>query len=141
MKVCRQCGRAKAADAFLAGKAKRVSSTCSTCRRKAAAEHRRRYYASLPPDKRHELTHRKRAREYGVEHVAYSRTEILARWRRACCYCNRVATHLDHVTPLARGGADVEANIVPACAPCNLSKGAKTLAEWASTFGPEDPPF
>jgi 5-methylcytosine-specific restriction endonuclease McrA len=52
-----------------------------------------------------------------------------------------VATHLDHVEPLSKGGADVESNIVPACAPCNLSKGAKTLAEWSLTFGPEAPPF
>ncbi|MFF1597710.1 HNH endonuclease [Streptomyces mirabilis] len=65
----------------------------------------------------------------------------MARWQRSCAYCNGVATHLDHVVPLARGGEDVEANIVPACAPCNLSKGAKTLAEWSETFGPEPPPF
>lgn len=141
MKVCRQCGRAKPPADFLAGKAQRVSSTCSTCRRKAAAKHRRNYYASLPPDKRHELTHKRRAESYGVAHVAYSRTEILARWRRSCAYCNGVATHLDHVHPLSKGGEDVESNIVPACAPCNLSKGAKTLAEWSLTFAPQDPPF
>jgi 5-methylcytosine-specific restriction endonuclease McrA len=52
-----------------------------------------------------------------------------------------VATHLDHVHPLSRGGADAEHNIVPACARCNLSKGAKTLAEWAQSFAPEPPPF
>jgi 5-methylcytosine-specific restriction endonuclease McrA len=141
MKVCRQCGRAKPADSFLAGKAKRVSSTCNTCRRKASAEHRRRYYAKLPPDKRHTLTHARRAKDYGVDHVPYSRTAILARWGRACAYCNGVATHLDHVHPLSRGGADAEHNIVPACARCNLSKGAKTLAEWAATFVAEPPPF
>lgn len=141
MKVCRACGRAKSAESFLAGKAKRVSSQCSTCRRKAAAKHRRNYYASLPPDKRHEVTHARRAREYGVAHVPYSRTAILARWRHMCAYCNGVATHLDHVHPLSKGGEDVEANIVPACAPCNLSKGAKTLAEWSETFTVDPPPF
>lgn len=125
----------------MAGKAKRVSSACSTCRRKLAADHRRKYYASLPPDKRHTLTHARRAKDYGVVHVEYSRTEILARWKRACAYCNGVATHLDHVHPLSKGGEDAEHNIVPACAPCNLSKGAKTLAEWAETFGVEPPPF
>lgn len=125
----------------MAGKAQRVSSTCSTCRRKSAAQHRRNYYASLPPDKRHELTHKRRAETYGVKHERYSRTDIMARWKRACAYCNGVATHLDHVHPLSKGGEDVESNIVPACAPCNLSKGAKTLAEWAATFGAEPPPF
>lgn len=135
MKICRLCGRAKAADAFLAGKAKKISSACSTCRRKAGASHRRAYYASLPPDKRHTLTHKRRARDAGVIHVAYSRTAILIRWNHRCCYCARTAEHLDHVQPISKGGADVESNIVPACAGCNLAKGAKTLAEWAGTFG------
>lgn len=141
MKICRLCGRGRPVDEFLAGKAKKPSSTCSACRRKLAAGHRRKYYASLPPDKRHELTHKRRAEEYGVEHVAYSRTAIMRRWRYACAYCNGIATHLDHVIPLSKGGADAEQNMVPACARCNLSKGAKTLAEWAATFGPEEPPF
>lgn len=141
MKVCRLCGRAKPAAQFLAGKAKRVSSSCATCRRKAQQAHIKNFYRRLPPDKRHELTHKRRAEHYGVEHVAYSRTEILARWGHRCAYCPGIATHLDHVVPLSKGGTDTENNIVPACAPCNLSKGAKTLAEWALTFGPEPPPF
>jgi 5-methylcytosine-specific restriction endonuclease McrA len=141
VKACRQCGRAKPPAEFLAGKAQRVSSSCSTCRRKASAQHRRNYYAKLPPDKRHTLTHKRRADAYGVAHVAYSRTAILARWRHRCAYCTGVATHLDHVVPLSRGGEDAESNIVPACARCNLSKGAKTLAEWAATFEVEPPPF
>jgi 5-methylcytosine-specific restriction endonuclease McrA len=116
------------------------SSACSTCRRKAQANHIKNYYRRLPPDERHRLTHKRRAEQYGVEHVAYSRTAILARWNHRCAYCNALATHLDHVHPLSKGGVDAEHNIVPACAPCNLSKGAKTLAEWAETFTYE-PPF
>jgi len=139
--VCRLCGRGKPADQFLAGKAKKPSSACATCRRKAQAKHVKNYYRRLPPDKRHTLTHKRRAESYGVEHAPYSRTEVLARWSHACCYCGLWATHLDHVHPLSKGGADAEHNIVPACQSCNLSKGAKTLAEWAETFGPEPPPF
>ncbi|MFF8942860.1 HNH endonuclease [Streptomyces sp. NPDC014864] len=132
--MCRLCGRAKPAAQFLSGKAKKPSSACSTCRRKAQAQHIKNYYRSLPPDKRHELTHKRRAVAYGVEHVAYSRTAILDRWGHACAYCGARATHLDHVHPLSKGGADVESNIVPACAGCNLSKGAKTLAEWVQSW-------
>jgi hypothetical protein len=140
MKVCRACGRAKPDASFLAGKAKpRVSSTCSPCRRKAAAAHRRAYYAALPADKSHELTHKRRAAGYGVTHVAYSRTAILARWNGMCAYCDSRAEHMDHVHPLSRGGDDIESNMLPACAKCNLSKGAKSLAEWAETFGPVAP--
>jgi 5-methylcytosine-specific restriction endonuclease McrA len=85
----------------------------------------------MDPDKRHTLTHRKRAEAAGVDHVPYSRAAILARWRWLCAYCDERARHLDHVIPLKLGGADVESNIVPACADCNLRKGAKSLAEWA----------
>lgn len=142
MKECRLCKRVKPAESFLAGKARKPSSTCATCRGRLAAQHRRSYYAKLPPDQRHTLTHKKRAESYGVEHVPYSRTAVLARWRYLCAYCDSRAEHLDHVEPLSKGGADVESNIVPACAACNLSKGAKTLAEWSETFGrPEPPPF
>lgn len=139
-KNCRLCARRKAAEDFVTAKGK-PTSACKTCRRKAQAQHIKNYYRRLPPDKRHELTHRKRAEHYGVEHVPYSRTEILVRWGYLCAYCGDLAEHLDHVEPLSKGGADVEANIVPACAHCNLSKGAKTLAEWAGTFGPVPPPF
>jgi 5-methylcytosine-specific restriction endonuclease McrA len=47
-----------------------------------------------------------------------------------CVYCSGAATSVDHVTPLARGGYEAERNLVPACASCNGSKGAKLLAEW-----------
>ncbi|MFE1089560.1 HNH endonuclease [Streptomyces albidoflavus] len=143
MKRCRLCGRDRPAPEFLAGKAKKPSSACSACRRRRAAEHRRAYYAKLPADKRHTLTHKRRAESYGVDHVPYSRTEIMARWGHRCAYCYGPAAHLDHVIPLSKGGTDTESNMVPACMPCNLSKGAKTLAEWAETFGTaaEPPPF
>jgi 5-methylcytosine-specific restriction endonuclease McrA len=135
------CGRDKPAEAFLAGKARKPSWACQTCRSKRKAAHIKNYYRQLPPDKRHTLTHKRRAEAYGVEHVEYSRSEILRRWHYRCAYCDARAAHLDHVVPLSRGGTDTESNIVPACASCNLSKGAKTLAEWAS--GPLEilPPF
>lgn len=61
----------------------------------------------------------------------YSRTAILARWGYACGYCGAAARALDHVQPLAAGGPDCEANLIPACDACNASKGTKTLAEWS----------
>lgn len=143
MKPCRRCHRPQPATAFLAGKARKPSSTCATCRSILQAQHRRNYYARLPPDKRHTLTHKKRAETYGVAHVEYSRTAILARWGGRCGYgCDAPATHMDHIIPLSKGGEDVEANMIPACAACNLSKGAKSLAEWSESFGPGEPtPF
>ncbi|WP_179814725.1 HNH endonuclease [Allostreptomyces psammosilenae] len=64
----------------------------------------------------------------------YSRSEVFSRWGGQCAYCAAPAVHLDHVQPVSRGGRDVLANVLPACADCNYRKGSKTLAEWASTF-------
>lgn len=45
-----------------------------------------------------------------------------------CAYCGTALLgggHQDHVIPVSRGGAHSPANIVWACEPCNLRKGAK----------------
>ena len=47
-----------------------------------------------------------------------------------CVYCGGTATTIDHVRPLSRGGAEHEDNLVPACGPCNFSKGTRLLGEW-----------
>lgn len=44
--------------------------------------------------------------------------------------CRRPAEHADHLVPWSRGGATSLANCAAACAPCNLSKGAKVLPAW-----------
>lgn len=48
-----------------------------------------------------------------------------------CAYCND-PSHLtmDHVMPLARGGAHDTENIAAACGPCNRSKGNTKLIVW-----------
>ena len=110
------------------------SAWCAACRRQAARKHIRQFYASLPPDRRHSLGAARRAANVGARSTPYSRSEVFARWHGACVYCGAPAQHLDHVLPLARGGDDIEDNVVPACAPCNLSKGAKLLSEWRPGF-------
>lgn len=117
---------------------------CQPCRNRRRKAHIKNYYRRLPPDKRHTLSQKRRAKSYGVAHSEYSRSAIFRRWGYACCYCGARAEHLDHVEPLSKGGADAEHNMVPACAPCNLSKGAKTLAEWAESFAAQpcnQPPY
>lgn len=147
-RACRDCGETLPFAEFVKAKGG-VSSCCGKCRGKRAAKHRRTYYASLAPDKRHTLTHRRRAEGYGVAHVPYSRTAIAARWGGACAYCDHPYDHMDHVVPLSRTDeaaelaevglsvGDVEGNALPACQSCNLSKSNLTLAEWAlRDFGP-----
>lgn len=56
------------------------------------------------------------------------RYEILRRDNHACRYCGRAAPEvkltIDHVIPVALGGADEAANLVPACIDCNAGKSS-----------------
>lgn len=50
-----------------------------------------------------------------------------------CAYCEcdlDESHHQDHVLALSKGGGYTKENIVPACATCNLSKGASYLGHW-----------
>lgn len=75
------------------------------------------------------LIRRRKARE-----AQYSRAEIFAAYGGTCAYCDAPAEHLDHVVPTSKGGPDVSHNLLPACAPCNLGKSNKSLAEWALSW-------
>lgn len=37
---------------------------------------------------------------------------------------------MDHVIPVAKGGATIDRNVVPACQRCNMQKGAKRVEAW-----------
>lgn len=53
-----------------------------------------------------------------------------------CAYCrSKPYEHLDHAIPISRGGTNWPANLRPACANCNLSKHAKTPAEFSAGRG------
>jgi 5-methylcytosine-specific restriction endonuclease McrA len=98
----------------------------------------KRKFRALHPDRdraaRQRAKSRRRARQYGAGHERYNRADIFAAYGGTCAYCDAPAEHLDHVVAISRGGADAAHNLLPACAPCNLSKSAKSLAEWAATF-------
>ena len=73
---------------------------------------------------------------YCAEHY-YSRRRVVVRgdWDCSrCFYCGSEVSdfHVDHVVPVALGGADDLRNFAPACAPCNLSKNDSPVAEWYS---------
>jgi 5-methylcytosine-specific restriction endonuclease McrA len=52
-----------------------------------------------------------------------------------CAYCGEPATTWDHVHPVAEGGDTTPDNILPACAPCNSSKGTRDVYEWLEATG------
>ena len=64
-----------------------------------------------------------------------SRRALFARdgWR--CVYCGTSSGRLtlDHVIPRSKGGESIWENVVTACAPCNLRKGDRLLADSGCT--------
>jgi 5-methylcytosine-specific restriction endonuclease McrA len=58
----------------------------------------------------------------------------------SCAYCGAPARHVDHATPLVRGGSGGVENLVMACQGCNLSKGTRTVLEFLCLW-PGEVPF
>ena len=60
--------------------------------------------------------------------VAFTRFNLFLRDEFQCQYCGaRGELTFDHVVPRADGGVTSWENVVAACSPCNLRKGAKSL--------------
>lgn len=61
------------------------------------------------------------------------RFEVFKRDNFTCQYCGAqapdVVLHIDHINPVAGGGANDLMNLITSCKPCNLGKGAKTLGD------------
>lgn len=73
--------------------------------------------------------HRRRARKIAASgtHSAAEIKDLIDKQKGKCWYCavKLKKYHVDHRIPLARGGSNGIENIVIACPPCNLRKGAK----------------
>jgi 5-methylcytosine-specific restriction endonuclease McrA len=62
--------------------------------------------------------------------VAFTRFNLFLRDEFCCQYCtSKGDLTFDHVVPRSRGGVTSWENVVAACSPCNLRKGAKTLKQ------------
>ncbi len=53
----------------------------------------------------------------------------------ACNYCLAPVEHLDHKTPLARGGTHTISNLQWLCGACNMRKWAQTDEEYRARYG------
>lgn len=118
--------------------------TCSdSCAKKRDKEALRRFYrteAGAEWARRNGYRRRARKRNAFVESV--SRDEVMRRGRWECHLCGEKIPKsakwpdpmfgtVDHVLPLAKGGAHSYANCKPAHLKCNLIKGAKLLEQLA----------
>lgn len=61
---------------------------------------------------------------------AVIRAKVFATKGSKCFYCEADASHVDHKTPLKRGGSNDLANLVPCCVACNIAKGGMTAEEF-----------
>ncbi len=60
-----------------------------------------------------------------------TRLRIFERDNYECQSCgDEDGLEIDHVIPISRGGSSDDVNLQVLCAPCNRSKGAKTVEEW-----------
>lgn len=54
-----------------------------------------------------------------------------------CTYCPSLATEIDHILPITKGGDGSRENLTPCCRSCNASKGNRYLADFLGFVEPE----
>lgn len=86
-------------------------------------------------DERRAILRNYRARKQAADgtHTAEDVLAIYEDQGGHCGYCGIALQgefHIDHMTPLSRGGSNSPDNLIAACMLCNTSKGAKTVVEW-----------
>jgi 5-methylcytosine-specific restriction endonuclease McrA len=99
-----------------------------------------RKWAQANPDKIRAKEQRRRARKVEATVEPFTAADLFAHWEAigayACVYCGGPYEHSDHIMPLALGGEHSVENLLPLCADCNLSKGARDPWEWAESRFP-----
>ena len=67
------------------------------------------------------------------------RQKIWEKYGGKCAYCGEPipfkGMHVDHLIPLARGGADSDDNYMPACSKCNHYKHTLTFDDFREQIG------
>ena len=67
------------------------------------------------------------------------RQRVYEKYGGRCAYCGQPITYkemqVEHMEPLAKGGADSEENYMPACRICNHYKHTLTLEEFRKQIG------
>jgi len=77
------------------------------------------------------FTYQKLVRGIATPSSILSENQQLFLMGDVCAYCSAMgALHWEHIVPLSVGGPDNIDNMVRACAPCNLTKGARDPYQW-----------
>lgn len=82
---------------------------------------------------------RARVRQNGGTHTAADVAEIFRVQGHKCAYCQADLAgkkrHVDHITPLAKGGSNDRRNLQILCVACNKSKSARDPIEFMQSKG------
>lgn len=78
--------------------------------------------------KNNKLRRRARIADNGVYLV--TKKDIAKIMKNPCAYCGATSKHIDHVIPIAKGGAHKVGNLVAACQSCNQRKSDKFVSVW-----------
>lgn len=102
---------------------------------KALAQMQR--YRNENPHKAREWAQNRRNRKSGrLDYGTIPRLMHAQRGKCAYCHCDiRNKYHVDHITPLAKGGRHEAANVQLLCGPCNLRKSARDPIVFAQLTG------
>lgn len=104
------------------------------CQDHKRAIERKRYADDV--DYRAERRAHAQRRKRGIEPVPEVGRELLMDvFDGECAYCPDTATTWDHIVPVIFGGKTEPGNILPACQPCNSSKGSRDLFPWLESSG------
>ncbi|MEU8801676.1 RNA-guided endonuclease IscB [Spirillospora sp. NPDC048819] len=73
--------------------------------------------------------------QQGTLHGTEVREYLLAKWGRACAYCDATAVplNIDHIHPRSKGGSDRIGNLCTACIPCNQAKNNRPVQNFLDT--------
>lgn len=81
-----------------------------------------------------EKSKRRKAQDRGQTPVQIPVAALRQRFNEfgnCCAYCGSGGDmQIEHLEPISKGGAHDIGNIVPACGPCNTSKGRSDMDEW-----------
>jgi len=133
--ICKQCDAEKSRRWREANpeKTREYSHRYREAHPEKARENGRRWQKANP-EKTRERCRRHHARKCNTTIKPVDERAVYELNGHMCIYCGAADDlQLDHVIPLAWGGAHCEENLVVACRSCNSSKGARPLEEWLQT--------
>ena len=90
----------------------------------------KREQAKRHPETIKENRSRRRARLANNGIYFVTKKDIARLLQQPCVYCGSKSEHIDHVIPIAKGGAHKVGNLVGACQSCNQRKSDKFVSVW-----------